>query len=173
MESTPLSIEPFYTIEYTKKLLGLFNRRKRFHITISPSEFMPGASPWAKSDFDLLGIHTDELLGCNHVTMRGMCIGLIHLFFYVARDGERIFRILDIKDIVVEEKLRRLKIGSKLIRIMEDIGRKNGVEYITGTLEGGDDLESRKNFFVKNGFQLKEDPGFHLSHICAMKSISI
>lgn len=173
MEVSQLNIRASYPITYTKQVMWFFNMTKSIEIQTSLSEFIPYKDAHAKSNLNILGVQAHAVLGYNHLTMREMYhTGLIHLFFYVVDDGQEIFRVLEIKDIVIEAKFRSLGIGSKLIRLMEEICWQNSVKCIFGTLEAKGGLEARKDFFMRNGFQLKQSPSFGFSNICAIKFIN-
>lgn len=178
MKTDILKLNRAYPIEYRKKLLGLFGVRRHFELGVNDFGFESFSQDShtgldVKSHLSILGIPIDNILGYNHIRMdEWRHTGLIHSFVYLVDDGREKFRVLQIMDICIKPEFRGLGIGSRVLELIEGISKQNSIRCIFGVLEKKDNLEERKNFFMKNGFQLKENPRFGLSNICAVKFVS-
>ncbi len=82
--------------------------------------------------------------------------------------------IIEIVDFCVDEKYRSKGIGSQFIKILEEIGLKNNIDYIVGELEDdekGEPLEARKRFYIKNGFTVEASEKSKISGLIVKKYI--
>lgn len=82
--------------------------------------------------------------------------------------------IIEIVDFCVDEKYRSKGIGSQFIKILEEIGLKNNIDYIVGELEDdekGEPLEARKRFYTKNRFTVEASEKSKISGLIVKKYI--
>ena len=178
METGPLKADRSYRIEYKKGFYGLFKRTKHFDLKVENCEFdsYPQNSNLGsdvKSHLHFFGIHVEEILGYNFIKMHEWRhTGSINLYVYLVNDGLKIFRALKIMDMCIKDKFQSLGIGSQVLRLIEEISKKNSVKCIYGVLEKNGDLERRKNFYFNNGFRIEENPVFGFSNICAVKFVN-
>ncbi len=178
MRTDLLKMNRAYPIEYRKKSFGFFHAKKQIELSVDDYGFdsftqNSEAGSDVKSHLNILGVRADKILGYNFIKMREWHhTEPINLYVYLVNDGLRHFRVLKIMDICIKDKFQNLGIGSQVLRVIEEISEQNSVKCIFGVLEKKGNLERRKNFYVKNCFQLKENSRFGLSNICAVKFIN-
>lgn len=95
-------------------------------------------------------------------------------FYFVTLANNEQTGIIEIIDFCVDEKYRSKGIGSQFIKILDKITSKNNIDYIVGELEGdneGEPLESRKRFYIKNGFTVESSEKSKISGFIVKKYI--
>ncbi|HVW66720.1 MAG TPA: GNAT family N-acetyltransferase [Candidatus Peribacteraceae bacterium] len=173
MKLDPLRINNSYLLRYEKRKWGIFKDSKELVINVD-FENRDGSlgNSDEKSYLNAFGINTDSVCMIHDIILRlSSGRGHVYLFVYQAVEGKRKFKVLQLMDIYLEPKFQNLGIGSQLIKLIEEICKNNSISYIFGILQKDEALERRKGFFIKNGFQLRNDPRFPMSNIGAAKQL--
>ena len=132
----------------------------------NPSKkFQSRLSLWGIESYKVLSIHYFLPKALNTFSMNLKICSLL------LPDGSK-KSVIEILDMLVPEKLRSKSVGSQALNILEQIGKENGYDLIIGELQAGDDLEKRKAFFTKNGFELFHSPQIKFSGWAIMKDLS-
>lgn len=78
----------------------------------------------------------------------------MNLISYFCSNQDEEQHVCVLADIHIDPYVRRKGVGTHLMQIFYGICRKNNVDVIVGDMESRDDVEGRKRFFKKNGFQI-------------------
>lgn len=167
-----LQVKHSYSIAHKRKVFKFL--KDSFEVKVSNSGFEECKDmPWVKSQLHTLGLNIERVHGSYFVRMDNYeHMGALKLFIYLVDDGGSIFFVVQIMDIFVKPKWRRLGIGSQLIRLILHIATENSVKFVFGDLELKDDLEARKKFYSENGFQVVGNLGPKKNKFFAFKYLN-
>jgi GNAT superfamily N-acetyltransferase len=135
---------------------------KSFYISAHATRYKPRLSDDQIKRLTVSGFNVEEIGEQHNLILSPTQYtypNTANIYELVEANGERV-RVMDIIDIAVMQKFRNRGIGTKILKIFEDIAKDNKCKYVCVELgydRPEDPIELQKNFFKKNGFEIWYD----------------